>query len=105
MDVSFRSSKLRRECEDFRLSTRKWGPENAEAIVKRITDILAFQTLAMLIASKRGNCHPLTGDRKGKFALDLAQGWRLIFIPDYEEWNDTSLVTKVKIIEVVDYHD
>lgn len=46
MDVSFRSSKLHRECEDFRLSTRKWGPENAEAIVKRITDILAFQTLA-----------------------------------------------------------
>lgn len=104
MDVSFESKKLKAICEDYRIASRKWGPDNARAIVQRLTDILAFDDLEALIASKRGRCHPLLGDRKGQFAMDLKHGLRLIFIPDNAGWEHLAQVTKVIIKEVSDYH-
>lgn len=105
MDVSFQSDKLKRECENIRLASRKWGFDNAKAIAQRLIDIMSFENLEMLEKSKRGRCHPLARDRKGQFALKLKQGWRLIFTPDHDQWESTAQITKVKIIEVRDYHD
>ncbi|MGO9956301.1 MAG: hypothetical protein ACLP50_10040 [Solirubrobacteraceae bacterium] len=58
-----------------------------------------------------GNCHQLTVDRAGEFALDLRGAYRLMFVPDHDPvptlphgGDDESLVTKVLITEVVDYH-
>lgn len=58
-----------------------------------------------------GNCHGLSSDRAGEFAVDLRGPYRLIFVPDHDpvpQLNDggidTSKVTDIRIKEVDDYH-
>ena len=58
-----------------------------------------------------GNCHQLSADRDGKFAVDLWGPYRLTFAPDHDPVPtlpdggiDKSQVTKITIEEVVDYH-
>lgn len=55
--------------------------------------------------------HPLTGNLKGKFAVDLEHPQRLIFEPDCEELPhkadgslDLSRIDAIMILEIVDYH-
>lgn len=56
-----------------------------------------------------GRFHVLGADRRGQLALDLDHPYRLIFEPDKLPDDDTSdadlaTVTRVVIIEIVDYH-
>ena len=55
--------------------------------------------------------HKLSGTREGQYAVDLKHPWRLVFEPANDPLpvnNDGSLdlaaVTKVRILEVTDYH-
>jgi Plasmid maintenance system killer protein len=45
-----------------------------------------------------GRCHPLTGDRKGQYAMDLSHPYRLVFKVKQES------IEIAEIIEIVDYH-
>jgi proteic killer suppression protein len=58
-----------------------------------------------------GRCHALRGDRSGQFALDLWGPYRLVFeptdpIPRLADGGiDRRAVTKIRIVEIVNYHD
>ena len=45
-----------------------------------------------------GRCHPLKGNRKGQYAMDLVHPYRLIF----EQIEDEIKIANV--MEIVDYH-
>ncbi len=58
-----------------------------------------------------GNCHPLTADRKGQWAVALDHPKRLVFEPigdplpiSKDGRLDCTKVTAVRLMEVVDYH-
>ena len=58
-----------------------------------------------------GNFHELTGNRKGQWACNLDQPYRLIFAPttdpiptDDDGKNIWLELIEVEIIEIVDYH-
>jgi len=58
-----------------------------------------------------GKCHQLRGDRAGSFAVYLWGPYRLILEPNHDPVPrlddggiDRSLVTRILITEVVDYH-
>ena len=58
-----------------------------------------------------GKPHRLIGDRLGQYAVCLAGGMRLVFEPDNDPVPlkedgsiDWSQVTKICILEIVDYH-
>jgi toxin HigB-1 len=76
----------------------------------RLTDMAAATTLEDL-RQLPGQCHELTGDRKGQLALDLAGGKRLIFEPSENPppiKDDGGLawerVDAVRVLEITDYH-
>lgn len=52
----------------------------------------------MMIQSHIGRCHQLRADRKGQFAVDLVNPFRLVFEKIGEE------IQIVKVLEIVDYH-
>lgn len=70
----------------------------AAKIQQRIEEIRAALSVEMLIQFHIGRCHPLTGDRKGQYAMDLTHPYRLVF----EKRNDR--LVAVEILEIVDYH-
>ena len=98
IDISYSSNALRKVCEDAEVATKKYGAEMARKIHQRIDEIRAATSVEMLVQFRIGRCHPLTGDRKGQYAMDLTHPYRLVF-----EKRNGKLVA-VEILEIVDYH-
>lgn len=70
----------------------------AAKIHQRIDEIRAADSVEQMVQFKIGRCHVLTGKRKGQYALDLVQPYRLVFIKKGE-------IVQIAIIhEIVDYH-
>lgn len=77
---------------------KKYGDRNAKLLFQRIQEIKSADSVEMLVQYNIGRCHPLIGNRKGQYSMDLTHPYRLIF----EEMNGVLKV--VKIMEIVDYH-
>ena len=111
MEIVFRSPKLQKTCSIERESKRQWGDQNAKKIRRRLADLQAADTLADVSTLPPAKCHPLHGDRAGKFAVDVQQPYRLIFepanapVPRKKDGGiDLTKVTRVRILGVEDYH-
>lgn len=110
MDINVNNKKLRKILEDKSKIIKKYGTKMAEKIMQRIDDIKCAENLENLMKLP-GKHHPLKGDRKGQFACDLVQQYRLIYRPanDPLPINDDGMliyseITIVEILEIVDYH-
>lgn len=109
MEIQFKDKKLRELCEKQAVAVKKLGDICARKLRSRLADLTAASRVTELVA---GNPHPLTGDRLGQFAVDLAGGWRLVFAPANDpvpRKDDASIdwfaVTIVCIEFIGDYHD
>src|SRR3972149_6821137 len=79
MKVEFRTNQLRGCYEDSRAAVRVWGIQVEEDYVIQVSIILDPASLDDLLALQSLRVHPLTGNRRGQFAMTLAGRWRLIF--------------------------
>lgn len=109
-DISWTSRKLAKTCSDDRQATKHWGADSWKILKRRLAALLAAPTLEDL-EGVPGNCHQLRGDRAGQFAVALWAQVRLVFEPNHDPVPtladggiDRSQVTKIVIIEIVDYH-
>ena len=109
MEIDIPDEDLRALCEEQRLAIRKLGTACARKLRGRLADLQAAAHVRELVA---GRPHPLTGDRKGQFALDLHGGARLVFAPNHDPVPcfpdggiDWAQVTQVTIVYIGDYHD
>ena len=109
IEISWSSRKLEKVCADDRQGSKHWGADNWKILKRRLAALLGAPTLADM-AGVPGNCHQLRGDRTGEFAINLWGSYRLVFQPAHppptlsDGGIDRSLVTKIEIKEVVDYH-
>lgn len=88
-----------------------FGKALAERLQQRLAELKAADTLDDISRLPPVRCHELSQDRKGQLAVDLVHPKRLIFEPDHnpaprraDGGLDWSHVTKICVIEVVDYH-
>lgn len=109
MEIEFRNNRMQKLCERVKFATHELGSSCAKKLHRRIADIQAANDVSELPA---GKLHPLKGERQGQFALELSDGKRLIFVsannptPLNEDGSmDWSRVTKIRVIEIGDYHD
>ena len=110
MKIEYCKNKLKKQLSSPTELKKAFGV-NAKRIQSRLDDIEASPNLAVLIQITPANCHPLSGNRIGEWAVDISGNYRLIFellnnpIPRTKDGSiDTSLVTDICILEVVDYH-
>jgi len=111
MKIDYGSQKMSDCCNQSELAKRRWGPENADKLQLRVALLKAVPTLSGIPTDPPPNCHPLHGDRKGQFAVDLVFPKRLIFVPANDPMPkksdggiDLAKVTEIRILEVKDYH-
>ena len=110
MNIIFTSKKFERLANNDRNLVKEFGKFRAEKIRKRLTQ-LRFATTLEDARNLPGNFHELIGNRKGEWACDLDQPFRLVFAPqevpiptnDHGQyvWIE---ITGIEIIEVVNYH-
>lgn len=110
IEISWANRRLEKSCSDDGQGTRRWGTEQWKVLKVRLASLRAAPTLADM-RGVPGNCHALSTDRAGEFAVDLRGPYRLIFEPDHDPVPrledggiDTAQVTDIRIKEVDDYH-
>ena len=110
MKIEYRKNKLEKQLGNASELKKAFGT-NAKRVKSRLDDIEASPNLAVLMQIPAANCHPLSGDRKGEWAVDVSANYRLIFeiqnepIPKTPDGSiDVALVTDIRILKVVDYH-
>ena len=110
IEISWSSRKLEKTCSDDRQGSKHWGADNWKLLKRRLAALLGAPTLSDM-EGVPGNCHQLTADRSGEFAVSLWGQFRLIFAPDHDPVPtlddggiDRTKVTQIEIKEVVDYH-
>lgn len=110
MDITFAKKGLEKQANDLGLCKRKMGEKRAKIYQQRLGALRAAKTLEDM-RHVPGRFHELTGDRKGQWACDLDQPYRLIFRPQENPIptnKDGSYVwveiVAVEVVEIVDYH-
>jgi len=110
MELDFATSALRKRMEDERAMSKAYG-ERAKPLKLRLVLLRQAKCLADVPHTPPPRRHRLTGDREGQYAVDLKQPWRLVLepandpLPLLEDGGlDLSAVTKIRIIDVIDYH-
>jgi plasmid maintenance system killer protein len=110
MVVEFGTKKLGKELSDPKAIKRKYG-DLAKGIITRLADLEAVETLAEMHTLPAAQCHELTGDRAGYFAVKVSPNYRLIFLP-YQQpppkledgGIDLWAIQAIVITEITDYH-
>lgn len=98
MEIDYKSKGIEKVCTNAGAADKKYGAEMSEKIHLRIDQITAASTIEELVQFHIGRCHPLTGDRKNQYAMDLVQPQRLVFEKHGKE------IQIAYITEIVDYH-
>ena len=79
MLIQYKNRQIQRVCTVASVAERKYGKRMAEKIQQRVDEIMAADTVELMIQFRIGRCHPLKGDRKGQYAVDLVHPYRLVF--------------------------
>ncbi|MBD5269632.1 MAG: killer suppression protein HigA [Bacteroides sp.] len=110
MKISFQNKKLEKLLDNYSKLTKELGPLRTKIFLKRIGVLVDALTLED-VRNEPGNFHELKGDRKGQWACDLDQPYRLIFEPheDPIPTDDSGRylwveITGIEIIEITNYH-
>jgi proteic killer suppression protein len=111
MEIYYKSRKLEKCCNSQKDAYRQWGPKIADKVFQRMTEMRAIEFLGEMYHYPAARFHPLKENRKGQYAVDLVHPYRLVLEPCNQPLPvgsdggiDLLKVTKVKVIEVHDYH-
>ncbi|MBV1758709.1 MAG: type II toxin-antitoxin system RelE/ParE family toxin [Dethiosulfatibacter sp.] len=88
--IKYRNSKDKKICTDFKKAKKEIGPIVADKLHSLINFLESASSLMDIKNVPIYRLHPLKGDRKGQFAIDIGRklGWRLIIIPEDDEGNE-----------------
>lgn len=110
MLIVFANTKMEKLFNSEKDLTRKYG-QQAKKIRVRMAVLRAAANLARVSNLPPERCHELSEGRAGQFAVDLMHPFRLVFEPADEPVPrkadggiDLALVTKIRILNVEDYH-
>ena len=112
MLILFRTTKLRKICNEERRLVRAFGQPRATILSRRLHDLRAAETLEVM-RDLTGNCHQLLrGTDSGRLTVDLDQPYRLVFepandpIPKKADGGlDWKRITAIKILTIKDTHE
>ena len=110
MKINFQSKKTEKIFNSERELNRNYGTVQAKKIKLRMAVLRSAVNLAEVPEHKPDRRHKLKGEKKDRFAVDLAHPFRLIFkpldpVPMLEGGEiDLSKITEIIILRVEDYH-
>ena len=78
MHIEYKNRTIKKVCTNASVAEKKYGNEMSEKIQLRIDQIKAADNVEQMIQYHIGRCHPLHGNRKEQYAVDLVHPQRLI---------------------------
>lgn len=110
MNIHFKSNKLAKTVENLKSIVKHYGIR-AKKVNQRIEDLKSSANME-IFQLVSPSCHPLTGDKNGKYAVEISGNHRIIFVLNQyptpvNDQNEIvySEVTDIKILDIgEDYH-
>ncbi|MFA7542914.1 MAG: hypothetical protein WCY84_00940 [Candidatus Cloacimonadaceae bacterium] len=110
MRIIFTTNKLQKQCSFEEEIVLAFGSICAKKLQHSLFELDAAPTMDQI--PQRLRCHPLTGNLKGVYAIDLAHPFRLLFKPYSDDELlrredgsvDLSKVSAIEIVDIRDYH-
>ena len=99
MEVRFKTNKLQKQYENSKDAIKAYGLDVAKKYIQRVGILKSAKSFDDLSKIPQLRFHPLTGDRKGEFAISLTGFYRLIITND----GDTFDIAKIE--EVSKHYD
>ncbi len=99
MEVRFKTNKLQKQYENSKDAIKAYGLDVAKKYIQRVGILKSAKSFDDLSKIPQLKFHPLTGDRKGEFAISLTGFYRLIITND----GDTFDIAKIE--EVSKHYD
>lgn len=99
MEVRFKTNKLQKQYENSKDAIKAYGLDVAKKYINRVNLLKSAKSFDDLSTIPQLKFHPLTGDRKGEFAISLTGFYRLIITND----GDTFDIAKIE--EVSKHYD
>lgn len=110
MEIKFTDKKLAKVVNNDAKMLKEYGSVRFKLLRRRLTQLEVAKTLED-VRLLPGNYHELTTTRKGQWACDLDQPYRLVFTPQERPipvnengqyiWIE---ITSIEIIEIINYH-
>ena len=111
MIIEFKTRQLEKCCNIYREAVRMWGEPHSKKIYAALDQIKASHNLADVYSLPNLECHELSNNRQGQFAITTKQPFRLVFEPSHDPVPlkegggvDRVLITDILVLEVEDYH-
>ena len=99
LEIKFATNKLQKQFEQSALAIKAYGDEIGKAYISRVNTLKHAKNFEDLYLIPQLKFHPLKGNRKGQFAVNLSGFWRLIIS------NDGTITDIAKIEEVSKHYD
>jgi proteic killer suppression protein len=110
MEIKFTDKKLAKLVNNDAKMLKEYGSLRFKLLRRRLSQLAGAKTLED-VRDLPGNYHELTANRKGQWACDLDQPYRLAFTPIVRPipLNDDGQyiwieITSIEILEIIDYH-
>lgn len=107
MEFFAETRKLTNILNHRKLLIKNFGVDRETRIQARLDEFEAANTLTDIPSDPPPRCHPLHGDKKGKFAVDISSNYRLVF-EGYDKDDNLSTnkhdIVTIQIIAIEDYH-
>lgn len=106
IQIQYRNNKLEKICHDYKKAQKEYNTNVAEKLLALIKLLERVECLNDVYMLRQYNLHPLHGDRKGQYAMDLGRklGFRLIIIPLNEDgnvWEEKDLQKVYRITTII----
>lgn len=110
MLLTYKSEKLRNLCENPKYNqelVKRYGLEVAKKLPQRIKELNSFDSLNDVPSSLPFRRHKLTGDRRGEFAVNITNQYRLIFRQENNNIiiEDLREIKSIEILEVSKHYE
>ena len=95
MEVKFKTKKLEKQFLQSKLAEKAYGQDVAKKYIMRVNILKSAKSFEELYAIPTLKFHPLTGNRKGEYAIKLTGFYRLIITNDGGEVFDIAKIEEV----------
>lgn len=117
IEIRYHDKRTEKLCTDLKKAKKELNAEIAEKLFALINLLESADTLQDIAVLKKYHLHPMSGDRKGQHAIDVAgrrAGYRLTVVPldengeEFAETDVNSIYRATKIIiawEVTNHYE
>lgn len=87
MEIKFKTKKLQKQYENHKEAVKAYGDKVAKKYIQRVGILKSAKSFDDLYRIPSLKFHPLTGNRKGEFAISLTGFYRLIITNDGDKFD------------------